>query len=676
MENKKTGYPHIDKPWMKYYEGIYIPQEEPQTNMVEVLKERNKNNKERAAYEYYGKKVSYDEMFNNVDNASKVLSNLGVKKGDIIMCLTPNIPEEEDIWFGATQIGAICDYIDPRPDSFDVNANSRKTLEILKYEKPKYIVTIDMCYLGMLKPIENELKELGINDIILVSPTDSMNLKGKFSYSKDEINYKRLEEDLDLLEDIKGFKDRNITLLKSIKKELGKIKKMQAQSKETLSEAIKSSPLRIHNYSDLVKECKNSRFEIVNDPEAINYIGHTSGTSGARPKPIALSNKNAISSMIQCKPAGIGPKEGERSLHVLPGFAPFGRYNNDIQVYYNRGTNIHVPQFILGEFGYLLKKYKPNAIMTPPAFLTSLPDRKYLENEDLSYLNRIVYGGDSMAEKDRIRLNQWLKDHGSPGEVETGHGMSEYCGAGTYAKGEYNKPNTIGIPLPKTIYTIIDPNDEEKLVPLKFEDGMEKLQGEIAVSSDHVTNGTLHGDIIVPHYVMEMDGKEYIRTKDIGYMDKDGCFFIEERKGRSFARVDGFKVKPSEIEPPIEENELVKRARIVGYYDERNRGIMPMCHLVLEKENLTDEEQVQIVEDIVYNNIIGNPNMNSRQIPAKFKIRESMPLNKGNKIDDIALRAEELTGDEINVVVNETNVAVDSIEIFKGDKVKKVRKLV
>jgi len=158
-------------------------------------------------------------------------------------------------------------------------------------------------------------------------------------------------------------------------------------------------------------------------------------------------------------------------------------------------------------------------------------------------------------------------------------------------------------------------------------------------------------------------------------MDKDGCFFIGERKGRSFARIDGFKVKPSEIEKPIEENKNVKRARIVGYYDERMKGVMPMCHLVLENEDLTEEEQIKIVEDIVYNNIIANPNMNSRQIPSKFKIRKEMPLNKGNKIDDIALREESLQGDEINVIVNETNVAVDSIEIYKGEKAK-VRKLV
>ena len=93
-----------------------------------------------------------------------------------------------------------------------------------------------------------------------------------------------------------------------------------------------------------------------------------------------------------------------------------------------------------------------------------------------------------------------------------------------------------------------------------------------------------------------------------------------------------------------------------------------MCHLVLEDDLKKDEEQIKVVEDIVYNSIIGNSEMNSRQIPSKFKIRSEMPLNAGNKISDVALKNEELTGDEINVVVNETNIAVDSIEIYKDKK--------
>ncbi len=663
--NGLTGYPHLDKPWMKFYDGMYIPEEEPQTNMVEVLKERNKWKMDKTAYRYYGRDVSYGEMFHNADLASKVLTQLGVKKGDVILSVVPNIPEEEEIWFGATQIGAICDYVDPRPDSTDIIANSRKLLEIIKYEKPKYIVTIAPCYLGMIMPIETQLKELGINDIVLLNPTDSMDEFGQMSYMIDVLNYERLKKGESLIKNDISIKELGI-----ISNKIAEMRK----NEELVNNAIYNSPLRVQHYKNLIKECENTSFENVTDCELINYIGHTSGTSGARPKPIAISNKNAISSVLQCGIVGAGPSDGESGLHILPGFAPFGRFNNDILSYYNKGMNIHVPEFVFSEFGYLLLKDHPNSIMAPPAFLTSLLNCSYLENVDLSFIHKIVYGGDTMTYKDEEALNKWLKKHGSLAEIEKGHGMSEFCGCGTYAKDAYNKPGTIGIPIAKTIYTIVDPDIDDRLVPLRFNEGEERLYGENAVSSDHVTCGKLNGDVIVPHYKMDSDGRNYIRTRDLGYMDKDGCFYIEQRKDRSFARIDGFKIKPYEIEKIIQQNKNVKYVQIVPYYDDDVKGTMVMCHLVLS-DDLDDIDEVDVVRDVVYNNILANPTMNSRQIPAKFKIRTAMPINKGGKIDFKALEAEEITGDEINVVINETNIAIESIDIFRTRDKKKIKTL-
>ena len=67
--------------------------------------------------------------------------------------------------------------------------------------------------------------------------------------------------------------------------------------------------------------------------------------------------------------------------------------------------------------------------------------------------------------------------------------------------------------------------------------------------------------------------------------------------------------------------------------------------------------------------------MSSRQIPAKFKVRVSMPISKNGKEDFNALRREELDGTEINVDVNETNLTVDSIDIYYDKKNNKVKVL-
>ena len=660
--NRLTGYPHIDRPWMKYYDESVVNMEEPKTNLTEYLKIKTDGNSSLLAHTYYGKDMTLDELFYKVDIASKVLTELGVKKGEIVMNMLPNIPEAAQIWLGCAQVGAIADFIDPRPDSMDIMANAQKVLEVIKYEKAKYIVALDRCYLAMLKPIEQELKELGIEKIVIISASDSMNLMGKIDYLKDVLKYNEL----------KNIRNNslNVKKLRSYEVLLSRISSMQKEEK-MLKDAINSSILKVLRYNDLVRECKNSSFTVDTDIDTVNYIGHTSGTSGARPKPIPATNKNGISALEQLVKGNASFNKGDNALHVLPYFAPFGAYDNYLFNIVCCANNIDVPEFEINEFGYLIKKYHPNIVMGTPAWLAALPDYSYLTNEDLSCIHTIIYGGDSMSPSDEEKVNKWLKAHGSNAEIEKGYGMSEFLGCGSYAQDGYNKLGSIGIPLPNTIYSIVDPNIDDRLVPLKFDEGEERLKGELVVSSDAVTDGKLHGDIIVPRY--EMDDKSYIRTRDLVEMDRDGIFYHESRKDRSFTRFDGYKIKPYEIESIIEKNAMVKYAKLVEYFDDRQRGIMPICHLVLNDSNLSEEEQIEVVRDIVYNNIIGNSTMSSRQIPSKFKIRMEMPLTKNSKIDFNALKNEPLDGSEINVDVSETNLTVDHIQIYRGSRNIKIR---
>ena len=37
-----TGYPHIDKPWMQYYDEGILGIEEPKVNMTQYLKDKTK----------------------------------------------------------------------------------------------------------------------------------------------------------------------------------------------------------------------------------------------------------------------------------------------------------------------------------------------------------------------------------------------------------------------------------------------------------------------------------------------------------------------------------------------------------------------------------------------------------------------------------------------------------
>ena len=198
-EKVLTGFPSIDKPWMQYYRKEFANVPLPEKTIYQYLLEKNQEHTEDIAMIYYGKKISYGEFFKNIDTAAKILCSMGVNENDRVLYLLPNIPETAHLLYGGSKIGAVSDYIDPRPDSVDVKVSARKVLNIILEEKIRHIVALDQCYMAMLRPVEKELKEQGIDQILIVSASDSMDIRGRIHYlfeTKQYCTYKELREKL------------------------------------------------------------------------------------------------------------------------------------------------------------------------------------------------------------------------------------------------------------------------------------------------------------------------------------------------------------------------------------------------------------------------------------------------------------------------------------------------
>ena len=643
--NNLTGYPIVDKPWLKYYDEEFLKHEMPKMGIYEYMKKQSSPYKNKTAISYFGTEIIYDELYSHIDNASRVLSELGVKKDDRIMYLMPNIPETAYLMYGGAQIGAVADYIDPRPDSIDLKISAKKVLSLIIEEKIDFIVALDQCYLGMIKPIENELKELGIRNIILVSAKDSMNLKSTINY----------------LNEIRSFNG-----MKALKASLEKTKYIS----ELLKSARESSVLELINYVDAVRNCKNIPIgQIEYTPNKIDIIVHTSGTSGAMPKPIPLTNDNLNAYVHQTYGANMPMEAGDRALQMLPYFAAFGVVDV-VHAGLCHGNNlIQIPEFSPENFGKLISKYKPQTVIGAPTWFLSMTEDKTLKGKDLSFLKMITYGGDSMEVSDETRINEFLKLHNCQSVLTKGHGMSETCGCASYATGEYNKLGSIGIPMPNTIYGVVDPETKELI---KFKDNDEFIEGELIISSEVVTPGILDNKVIVPH--VKYDGRDYILTRDIVKMDRNGIMYFMSRSDRSFTRYDGFKVKPYEIENIIKRDKNIKHCVISPYIDEEKYGNMILATIVLNGELLTEEEKISYVKKIIDESFIFNPEVSSRQIPSKFKFRSELPLTRNGKVDFKAIINEGLTGEEITVILEETNISIGNIQIISVPKKKVLKK--
>lgn len=634
-EKELTGYPSIDKPWLKYYDAEFLEKPLPSMNIYSYLKHMTKDYGKLTALSFFGKEISYAELMTNIDIAAKILINKGVKAGDRIMYLMPNIPETAYFLYGGARLSAVADYIDPRPDSVDFQISAQKVLAMFKEEGAKYLVSLDQCYLAMIKPIEQELKALGVEEIILVRASDSMDGKTKLNYLQETFAFN-------------GFS----ALLKSLVK-TNKITKL-------VEESVKNSVLKLVYYKDLISTVDNVELPLVEyEKNQLAVIVHTSGTSSAKPKPIPLTHDNmncAVHSMLGSE-VPFAPQNTE--LHILPYFAAYGIVTNLHCALCAGHKLFEIPEFLIDNLGKIIKKTKVEMILGTPSWLLGILNSKELRGFDMSHFKMVTYGGDGMDIKDEERVNLFLKEHNCGCILTKGHGMSETSGGAAYAAKDYNIPGTIGIPMPHTTYAIVDPETKEML---KFEDNMEYLEGELIISSGAVTPGVLDGKVIVPH--QDYDGESYIYTRDIARMDREGIITFLSRSDRSITRFDGYKIKPYEVENIIKAYSGIQYCIISPLYDNEKFGNVAIADIVLQDGSVPERlEQLQLVEKIVQSQFINNSDVSARQIPAWFRFRESLPLTVNSKVNYNALAKEALKGNEIQVCIEETNISVDKIVV-------------
>ena len=153
----------ITKPWLKFFKDEEILTDIPESTIYEYLRERNKDNLDSIALEYFDKKITYRELFENIDKAAKMFINNGIKPGDIVSMSLPTTPESVYMFYALNKIGAISNMIDPRTSVEQIH-------EYIDEVKSKLFVGIDLYD----KKFEQALVGTTVKKSIFISAGDSM----------------------------------------------------------------------------------------------------------------------------------------------------------------------------------------------------------------------------------------------------------------------------------------------------------------------------------------------------------------------------------------------------------------------------------------------------------------------------------------------------------------------
>ena len=588
----------------------------PKYTMYGYVRECNKNNLDRYALRFGRKRYTYGEFIDLIDRYAKGFAAMGIRKGDRVALLLPNLPESTIIIYALNKIGAISDNIDP-------TSKEDRMKYFLEKEKVNAIVCFDKVYETSIKSIENYIyNELNIDKVLITKITDSLPMIESAMY--------RMK-----------FRDEDI--VKRVSTSYGNI-----------------------NIFGINRFLNDSRYQVCyTNPYVENEVAticHSSGTTGV-PKTIPSTNENVNFIAFQHQVSNIDYSRVKTFLHVLPGFAQFG-FSDSMHLGHSLGLEmIEIPIFSQENIIDILLKTKANCLFGTPSFWLRLIGSDKYNNADLSFLEEAVYGGGTLTITQLANINRFLISHNAKCLLRTGYGMSEFNGTCILEDPFMSTPGSCGIDLPGGSGIIINPDTMNELSCGEL--------GHLYYSKG--SNPVCEFDGEVLHKTINIDGREYIDTGDIMKKNARGEYFFEGRASGMISRYDGYKIYPNALENAVTSSSYVEDVMISEYYDESNFGAMPLIYVVLSKESKGIDIK-DIIKNIIDNYLLSNNNMSFRDIPTKWKVVDELPYTTALKKDYKKIKENGIDGSEISIVCHETNMGLGYYDIVMPTKGKKLIK--
>ena len=491
-------------PWLDFYGDTPRSIDYPQKTMYQMVEAAAKKYPNNIAYDFMGKKTTYAAFLKRIDAAAKALLALGIRKGDRVSICMPNTPQGVDCFYALNRIGAVSNMIHPLSAPHEIAF-------YLNLSHSKAILTLDQFY-PKLQTVQN----------MLDAPV--------------QILIARIQDELPSLLGI-GYA---LT-------EGRKIPKLPKKGYTLWTDALavgRRNPLPPID-------------GLASDVASILYSG---GTTGAT-KGILLSNLNFNALALQTIAAsGFAPIAGMKMLSVMPLFHGFGLGIGIHTPLIAGATCILVPRFTVKTYAELLVKKKPNIIPGVPTLFEALLRAENLEGADLSFLKGMFCGGDSLSIELKKKVDAFLRDHKAVIQVREGYGTTECVTASCLTPRDYHRSGSIGVPFPDTFYKIVKPGTTEELPP--------NSEGEICLSGPTVMLGYLDNPEETANTLRRHDeGRIWLHTGDLGYMDPDGFVYFRQRIKRMIV-TSGYNVYPSQLENIIDGHPKVLLSCVIGVKDD------------------------------------------------------------------------------------------------------------
>lgn len=558
---------HHEKPypWLSHYpDGVSWFAALPDYPVTQLLEETARRFPKRACIDFLDYRLTYAEVANLVNRAACGLQKLGVNKGTRVGLLLPNTPYSIVFYYAILKAGGVV-----------VNLN------------PLYAI----------RELEHHIQDSGMEMAI------TLDLKLTFDKIFDTLKTTSLKRVI------------VCRLAEALPFPMGLLFRLFKRGEIS---SIPHDP-KISHYHDVIANDGKVQPVSIDTHEDIAVLQYTGGTTGV-PKAAMLTHANLAANTMQSRLWFAPAKEGEEVLlAVLPFFHVFA-----MTVAMNLGiligaTLVILPRFDLAQVIKTIHRKRPTLFPAVPTIYAAISNYKNLKDYDLSSVKYCISGGAGLP-VDVKRAFESVTGC----VVAEGYGLSESSPvASCNPLTGTNKPGSIGLPLPRTVFQIVSLEDRSTLLP-------QGARGEVCLLGPQVMKGYWNNAPETAETLVPTPDGMRLHTGDVGYVDEEGYVYIVDRI-KDMILCGGYKVYPRHVEEAVYLHPAVAECVVAGMPDPY-RGQTVKAYVALkEGAALTKDELIAFLQDKI----------SPIEMPKQVEFRAVLPKTLIGKLSRKALLDEE-----------------------------------
>ena len=393
-------------PWLNKYNEFHIPHDVPVFDrpLYAALDDAARDYPDRPAILYGDSRISYKRLHLLAERFSASLHRLGLKKGDRVALMLPNLPQTVVAYWGILKCGGVVVMTNPLYMETELIGH-------LNDAGCRFMILLD-TYWTKVTALRDRLP---VEKFIVTAATDAVDGTG--------------------------------------------IQPVEPKNPRVKPHVISYGP---HVLPFLALLVGDEQYTCpIEDPiHTVAMLQYTGGTTGT-PKGVMLTHSNlGTDAAIMVSHLHMKKEVRHIFLSIMPFFHVYGLSLCCIDPVFLAAATIPVPHYSPADSLNLISRFHPTVFPSAPSVFTSLLQQKTLEKYDLTSI-QICMSGSAPLPYDV--LERFQKITGS--RIMEGYGLSEASPVTHFNAIELTKDSSIGMPLPDTDACIVDTETGTKLMP-------------------------------------------------------------------------------------------------------------------------------------------------------------------------------------------------------------------